>query len=420
MIMADVSRRSLFSAGALAAPLTMMANAQSGGRQGGSSEGRIQLPPFKADTEQQSGPPPEPDPPDERVGFALIGLGNLSVDQLLPAFGACRKAKVTALVSGSPGKARTLARRYGIPETSVYGYDDYSRLSQNREVQAVYIVLPNGLHRDHTIQAAQAGKHILCEKPMANNPRECEDMIAAANKAGRKLMVAYRIQFEPNNRHVREVIRSGKYGPVKLIELANVQRQGAPEQWRHKRALAGGGALPDIGLYCLNTSRFLLGEEPAEVFATEYTTPNDPRYREIEENIAVQMRFPSGVIASFITGYDAHESRRYRVHLPTGWIGMDPAFSYRGLKMEEAHAEGRIERRDQPTLQEKNQFALEIDHFADCVRQNKQPYTPGEEGLQDHRIMEAIYQSAHSRKPVTLLTPEKRDEFRGPEPDTAS
>jgi predicted dehydrogenase len=409
--MHELSRRSLFAAGSLTFPL--FAASQGGGGQ------QVPLPPFKADTEQQTGPPPAPTPPDERVGFALVGMGNLSVDQLLPAFGECKKAKVTALVSGDANKAKILARQYGIPESSVYGYGDYARLGQNRDVQVAYIVLPNGLHRDHTVRAFENGKHVLCEKPMANSSRECEDMIAAAKKAQRKLMVAYRIQYEPNNRHVREVVRSGKYGPVKLIEMANVQRQGAPDQWRHKRALAGGGSLPDIGLYCLNTSRFLLGEEPAEVFATEYTTPNDPRFREVEENIVVQMRFPSGVLVNFITGYDSHDSRRYRVHSPLGWIGMDPAFSYSGLKMEQAHAEKDIELRAQPAMKEKNQFALEIDHFASCVKENKDPFTPGEEGLQDHRIMEAIYESAKSRKPVSLPQVDKRDAFRGTEPVTS-
>lgn len=376
----------------------------------------FQLPPFKSETEQQSGPPPAPLPPGDRVGFALVGLGNLSVSQLLPAFASCRRAKCTALVSGSPEKARALARQYGIPESSVYGYDDYAKLSRDAGVQAAYIVLPNGLHREHTIRAFESGKHVLSEKPMANSVRDCEQMIAAGKKAGRLLMVAYRIQYEPNNRRVRDVLGSGRYGPVKLIEMANVQRQGAPDQWRHKRSLAGGGSLPDIGLYCLNTSRFLLGEEPVEVFATEYTDRSDPRFREVEENMAVQMRFPSGVLASFICGYDVHESRRYRVHCPTGWIGMDPAFSYSRLRMEEAHAEGKLEHRAQPALEPENQFALEIDHFAACIKEGRQPFTPGEEGLQDHRIMEAIYESASARKPVSLPRIDKRNAFRGPEP----
>src|SRR3954447_14395695 len=156
--MQDLTRRSLIAAGSLALPLAAAGQSVAGQH--------VSLPPFKSDTEQQSGPPPAPAPPEERVGFALVGLGNLSVDQLLPAFGACKKTKVTALVSGTPDKAKILAKQYGIPETSVYGYNDYGRLGQNRDVQVAYIVLPNGLHREHAIRAFESGKHVLSEKPM--------------------------------------------------------------------------------------------------------------------------------------------------------------------------------------------------------------------------------------------------------------
>lgn len=272
------------------------------------------------------------------------------------------------------------------------------------------------MHHEYVIRAVQAGKHVLCEKPMANTAHESEEMIAACKKAGKQLMIAYRIQYELMNRYARELVRTKKFGAVKLIESVNAQRQGEPNQWRHKKALAGGGSLPDIGLYCLNTTRFLLGEEPEEVFATTYSTPGDPRFTEVEENVIWQMRFPSGVLANLMCGYDVHESRRYRVHGVTGWFGLDPAFSYRGLRMRTGHAEGNIEHIDEPRMEEKNQFARELEHFADCVRHNQTPYTPGEEGLQDHRIMEAIYESARTRRPVKLTAASKPDAFRGTEP----
>jgi predicted dehydrogenase len=151
-----------------------------------------------------------------------------------------------------------------------------------------------------------------------------------------------------------------------------------------------------------------------------YTTPGDPRFREVEENVMWQMRFPSGTLTSHVTGYDVHESRRYRVHAPTGWIDLDPAFAYRGLRLRTAHAEGKAEQVTEHRLEEKNQFALEMDHFADCVRGNRQPFTPGEEGLQDHRIMEAIYRSAETGRPVKLHETSKQDAFRGPEPTNFS
>lgn len=361
----------------------------------------IKLPPFHAATEKQS-EPPMPLAPSERVGFAIVGLGRLSVEQLLPAFAKCEKAKPVALVSGSPDKAKQIAAQYGIAEKNIYDYKTYDELKNNEEVKAIYIVLPNGMHREFVLRGAAAGKDILCEKPMANNSKEASEMIQACEKAGRKLMIAYRIQYEPHNRKVRELIKSGEFGKVKLIESVNGQRQGEALQWRHDQKLAGGGALPDIGLYCLNTSRFLLGEEPIEISAMQYSTPGDPRFKEIEENMLFQMRFPSGALVNASTGYDFHDSKRYRVNLNTGWIEMDPAFNYEGLQLQTSRADGKMERTEQIKLPQKNQFAAEIDHFAECILENKQPYTTGEEGLQDHRIMEAIYEAARTGKTIKL------------------
>jgi predicted dehydrogenase len=251
---------------------------------------------------------------------------------------------------------------------------------------------------------------------MANTAAECVQMIDACRHAQRKLMIAYRIQYEPNNRKIKQMARNRQYGQIKLIEAANTQRQGTPDQWRLKRALAGGGALPDIGIYCLNTVRFITGEEPEEVRAVMYSTPNDPRFAEVEESVMFQLRFPSGILASNVCSYDAFNDKRYRVHATEGWFGMDPGFSYRGLRMEAAHSIGPAESREHPALPEKNQFALEIDHMAQCIREGREPYTGGEEGLQDHRIMAAIYEAAQSGNAVKLPASRKLDAFRGPEP----
>ncbi|GAB3331960.1 Gfo/Idh/MocA family oxidoreductase [Larkinella ripae] len=375
----------------------------------------IQLEEWKAKTERET-ETPAPLPDDQRVGYAIVGLGHLSLDEILPAFGQCRKSKVMALVSGSPEKMRKAAQQYGIKSENCYSYQDYDKLKDNQAVQAIYIVLPNSMHAEYTIRGAQAGKHILCEKPMANSVGECQAMIDACKKADRKLMVAYRIQYEPNNRMIRQLVQDKKYGTVKFIEAVNNQNSANPQHWRHIKALAGGGALPDIGLYCLNTIRFLLGEEPTEVFAYQYSTPGDARFREVEELMSWQMKFPSGVHANCATHYGVHEARRYRVYGERGWMELSPAFPYKGIQMQTSYAEGKIEHTEQPKLTEKNQFATEMDHFSDCIRQNQQPFTPGEEGLQDQRIMEAIYQSAKENRPVKLPEITKKDAFRGPMP----
>ncbi|WP_420150852.1 Gfo/Idh/MocA family protein [Spirosoma sp.] len=376
----------------------------------------IELEQIKAKTEQQEGDTPTPMPEDQRVGYALVGLGHLTLNQILPAFGTCKKSKVVALVSGSSEKMQKVAEQYGIKKESCYSYADYDKLKDNKEVQAIYIVLPNGMHAEYTIRGAQAGKHILCEKPMANTAAECEAMIDACKKADRKLMIAYRIQYEPHNRMVREMVQKAQFGKVKSIIANNGQNSDNPKHWRFNKALAGGGSLPDVGLYCLNTIRYVLGEEPTEVVGYVHSTPDDPRFKEVEEQVNWLMKFPSGVQASCATSYGHHDEKSYRVCAETGWIKMDPAFPYTGLKLETSQAQGKENQVVQHTIEQKDHFATEMDHFSECILENKIPFTPGEEGLQDQKIMEAIYQSAKEGKAIKLATVDKKDAFRGPEP----
>jgi predicted dehydrogenase len=377
----------------------------------------IVLEAWKSDVDQQSAPTPTPLPPDQRVGYAVVGLGHLALEELLPALSTCKKSKLVALVSGSPDKMKKVAAQYGVKPQSCYSYQTYDQIKNNREVDVIYIVLPNGLHKEYVIRGAKAGKHILCEKPMANSAKECEEMIAACNKAGVKLMVAYRIQYQPHNRKLRELLQKKEFGTPKYVEASNSQSSANPQHWRHKKALAGGGALPDIGLYCLNTTRFILGEEPTEVFAYQYSTPGNPLFTEVEELVSWQMRFPSGVVASCVTDYNVHESRRYRVHCERGWMDMNKAYAYKGQELKTAKADGKMEKQETIGLAENNQFAAEMDHFSDCVIKNLKPFTPGEEGLQDHIIMEAIYESAREGKPVKISRKLNNASLHGPEPD---
>ncbi|WP_461077225.1 Gfo/Idh/MocA family protein [Spirosoma flavus] len=379
----------------------------------------IELEQIKAKTEQQEGPTPTPLSEDQRVGYALVGLGHLTLNQILPAFGACKKSKVVALVSGSPEKMQKVAAQYGIKQESCYSYADYDKLRDNKDVQAIYIVLPNGMHAEYTIRGAQAGKHILCEKPMANTVAECQAMIDACKQANRKLMIAYRIQYEPHNRMVREMVQQEKFGKVKSIMANNGQNSDNPKHWRFNKALAGGGSLPDVGLYCLNTIRFVLGEEPTEVVGYVHSTPKDPRFTEVEEQVNWLMKFPSGVQTSCATSYGHHDDKNYKVLADKGWIKMDPAFPYTGLELETSQAEGEENQVIKHKIADKDHFATEMDHFSDCILADKTPYTPGEEGLQDQKIMEAIYQSAREGRPVKLAPVDKKDAFRGSEPEKA-
>ena len=199
--------------------------------------------------------------------------GHLTLNQILPAIVKSERCRITALITGDRAKGQEVARQYGVPESGVYTYAEYDRIRDNADVQAVYVVLPNALHEEYVTRAAKAGKHVLCEKPMATSSAEARRMVEACKAANRKLMIAYRIQYEPHNRLVRNWTREGKYGRVKVIESYNGQNQAHNDQWRHQIKLAGGGSLPDIGLYNLNTTRYILGEEPVEIMAATFSTP---------------------------------------------------------------------------------------------------------------------------------------------------
>ena len=339
-----------------------------------------------------------PDPPGRKLGWAVVGLGNLSIHEILPAFAKCEKSKVVAFVSGHPDKANKLAVRYGVSPKNIYNYQNYDTIKDNPEVDIIYIVLPNGMHAEYTVRGLQAGKHVLTEKPMAGTPAECQTMIDAARKASRKLMVAYRCRYEPYNREAIRIARSHELGPTKVILADHGFNIGDPTQWRLKKDLAGGGSLMDIGIYSLQAARYLSGEEPAEVNAVMYSTPGDPRFKEVEETIDFQLRFASGVLANCTSSYGYAGQNHYRVVGTEGWLELDPATSYRGLRMR-VHRANVTEERELPV---RDHFALEMDHLSECVMENKEPLTPGEEGLRDLRVMMAIYEAANTGKTVKL------------------
>ena len=411
--------RSVLAASVLGQIAGCASNAQSGALKNTATGDTtpVKLSPIKHASEKPDAPPPAPMNDEKKIGYALVGLGHLTLEQLLPAFGACKYSKPVALVSGDAAKAKKIAEQYSIKPQAIYNYQNYDAIKNNPEIDAVYIVLPNSMHEEFTIRGAAAGKHVLCEKPMTVSSESAQRMIDACKKASRKLMVAYRIQYEPHNRQVMQWARDKKWGKVKVIELFNGQNQGDPAQWRQKKALAGGGSLPDIGLYCLNTARFITGEEPEWVSATSYTDTSDPRFKEVEDTVLFQMGFPSGTVVNAGSSYSVHDSKRYRCLADKGgWFGMDSAFSYKGLKLELSEVRDGQEFRENPSIEEKNQFALEIDHMSQCIMADQQPYTPGEEGLQDHKIMEAIYRSAKEHKLITLDKITKLDSFRGTPP----
>src|SRR3954447_15279901 len=348
--------------------------------------------------------PPDAQPPDLKVpeavarhaGWAIVGLGQLALEEVMPAFRECRLSRPVALVSGHPDKARKVAEAYGLEPQNIYGYDSFERLADNPAVDVVYIILPNSLHAEYTIRALKAGKHVLCEKPMAVSVAECEQMIEAAQQANRKLMIAYRLHYEPLNRKVMQLCAGKALGAVRTFSSSNCQNVTAPNI--RLSATLGGGPVGDIGIYSINAARYCTGEEPVEVTAMANQPQDDPRFREVPESVAFTLRFPSGALAHCDCNFGRAPSRRYRVHCEEGSIDMDPAFDYRGLRLSVRQGEERAEL----LIGQVNHFAAEMDHFSDCVLNGKDPRTPGEEGLADLRVIAAIAEAARTGRAVPI------------------
>lgn len=325
-----------------------------------------------------------------KTGYAVIGLGRIA-KHFMEGVQASSNSQITGLVSGHRDKADKIAAQYGIPESAIYNYDNFDSIADNKSIQAVYVALPNSMHAEYTIRAAKAGKHVLCEKPMAVSVSECEAMIGACKNANVKLMIAYRCHFEPTNLRAVKLIRDGVLGPVQTIESTYGFNIHAGE-WRTMKKLAGGGPLFDVGIYALNACRYLTGEEPAHISAYASVIDHDGRFNDIEENVSWTMKFPSGIVASCATTYGGVMSGFYRVHGAEGWIECDPAFNYDGLHLRGQYAGVHL---DEPnTSRDPYQFATQADHFSQCIHQNQQPKTPGEEGLLDMKYITEIYRSA--------------------------
>jgi predicted dehydrogenase len=339
--------------------------------------------------------------PNRKIGFAVVGLGGYGLGVIIPEFANCGHSRLTALVSGDPAKARAVAARHGVPERSVYSYETFDQIQDNPDVDVVYVVLPNAMHAEFTIRAAKAGKHVLCEKPMAISPAECETMIAACRDAGRKLMIGYRARFEAFNLNAVRLARGGAVGRPRYVISEHGFVQHDPSEWRLKRALSGGGSLMDMGIYSLQAARYLTGEEPAAVTARESTDPDDPRFHEVEDMIQWTLEFPSGVIGQCLSMYSAAQNHILLMG-DEGRIELEPATRYDGNRMWIGEDGREREITTPPTGPGRTQFAGQLDHMAQCVLTNSEPIVSGEEGLRDIRIIDAIYRSARTGRTIRL------------------
>jgi predicted dehydrogenase len=327
--------------------------------------------------------------------YAVVGLGHIAQVAVLPAFAHAKKnSRLVALVSDDKTKRTQLSRRYRVPRA--VGYKDYQKLLQEGAVDAVYIALPNSMHRDFVIRAAEAGVHVLCEKPLGVTARDCGEMMAACRRHRVQLMTAYRLHFEKANLETIKILRSGKLGELRYFNSI-FSMQASDPNIRLDRKM-GGGPLHDLGIYCINAARYFFGAEPTEVVATT-ASGNDKRFREVPEMVTATLRFPKERLASFTCSFGATDAAICHVVGATGRLELRNAYEYvEPIEMQ-------ITVGDRETVRNfklRDQFAPELLYFSECVLRNKQPEPSGREGLADVRIIEALYRSAKTGKPVKL------------------
>jgi predicted dehydrogenase len=325
----------------------------------------------------------------KKLGIALVGLGGYSTGQLAPALQETRNCYLAGIVTGTPSKAESWKQQYGIAQKNIYDYNNFDTIAGNDEIDIVYVVLPISMHKEFTIRAARAGKHVICEKPMALNAVECEEMIAACKAAKKMLSIGYRLHFEP---HTQEIIRLGKerpFGDIKAIDTGNGYTWGSnTNSWRLKKALAGGGGLMDMGVYSIQGSRYATGQEPVSVIAREEKLRPE-LFSEVDETVFWELEFPGNVTARGRSSYNNNWSY-LDVQAEKGNYGLKPAFGYGGISGTTPAGEMNF-----PQI---NQQARQMDDFAACIMENKPTRVPGEEGLKDMKIIDAIYKSLASGK----------------------
>jgi len=333
-------------------------------------------------------------PREKPVGWAILGIGSYARNQIMPSFAACKHAKLVGLISGTPSKLETFGEQYGIPKSHRYDYEGMDAIRDNPEIEVVYVITPPATHPEFSIRAAKAGKHVCCEKPMAPTAAECRKMIDACKAAGKLMQIGYRSHYEAHNRRAIEICRSGELGKIKSFRSDHGFNIGRG-QWRTQKALAGGGSMMDIGIYSLQALRYLSGEEPVEVSATITNPPNDDRFVDCEDDVQFTLKLPSGTQCSGGSGYSWRPGKsRFEVVGEKGTLLGEPATPYGGHRL---YLDG-----EPLEVAPNNQFAAQIDQFSECIRSGGKVLTPGEEGMRDIQIIEAIYASAASGKPVRV------------------
>jgi glucose-fructose oxidoreductase len=326
----------------------------------------------------------------QKIRYAVVGLGHIAQVAALPAFRTAINSELVAIVSDDADKRRELKEKYGLEHA--YSYDEYERALA--EVDAVYIALPNHLHREYSVRAARAGVHILCEKPMAVREDDCEAMIQAANENKVKLMVAYRLHFEKGNLEAVRSAASGKLGELRFFSSEFAQQVVEKNIRLTEPIERGGGPVYDMGVYCINAARYLFQDDPIQIYAMAASL-DEPRFQKAGEMVSAVLRFPGERIAVFTCSFGAADISRYTLVGTKGTLTADPAYEYSSGIRHNLTVDGKTTRKRFP---KRDQFAAELTYFSNCIRRNKEPEPSGIEGLADVRIVQAVYQSVRTGK----------------------
>ncbi|HLN19498.1 MAG TPA: Gfo/Idh/MocA family oxidoreductase [Bacteroidales bacterium] len=327
-----------------------------------------------------------------KLGIALVGLGSYSEGQLAPALQQTEHCYLAGIVTGTPEKEKKWSDKYNIPSSNIYNYGNFDRIADNKDIDIVYVVLPNSMHAEFTIRATQAGKHVICEKPMANNVEDCMKMINACKKAGKKLSIGYRAYFDPFHNKMMELGQHQVYGKLTNLTSAFAFYLRDPNAWRINKELAGGGPLVDLGIYCIEGSIYTAGELPVSITAKN-TTKNKDFFKQVEGSIEWEMQFSSGYSSKCYASYE-DQANFLKAEAVKGTFELSNAFAYNGIQGKTP--EGPM------NLKPVNQQALQMDDFALCVKQDKATKVPGELGLRDVYLISKIYEAAGTGKPVML------------------
>ena len=326
---------------------------------------------------------------------AIMGLGSYGT-RVAEAMQSSEKAKLTGVISGTPSKIKDWRQKYNIPEKNTYNYENFDQIKNNPDIDAVYVITPNALHHDQVIRVAQAGKHVICEKPLAVNAREGQEMVEACEKANVKLLVGYRMHFEPNTLEVIKMRKEGAFGKILFFQGLSGFKIGDPNQWRLNKELAGGGAMMDIGIYSVNGARYMVGEEPIWVTAQE-TKTNPEKFKEgVDETILFQLGFPSGAVASCLSTYAMGNLDRFFLNGEEGFAELQPATGYGPIK-------GRTHK-GELTHPHVTHQTVQMNMMAEIILEGKQPIVPvnGKEGVKDLKIIDAIYKAVETGGKVAL------------------